>query len=39
MGSRFTLLAQDIVQMVETSEVSVPIRMYGRFIDLFGMTS
>jgi len=39
MGSRFTPLARDIVQMVETSEVSVPIRVYGRFIDLFAMTS
>lgn len=39
MGSRFPLLVRDIEQRVETSEVSVPIRVYGTFIDPFGMTS
>ena len=39
MESRFTIFAQDLVQVVETLDASAPIRVYRRFIDLFGTTS
>jgi hypothetical protein len=39
MESRFTIFAHDRVQMVESSEESVPIRVYRRYIDLYETTS
>lgn len=39
MESRFTLFAWDLVRVVETLDVSVPIRVYRRFRDLFWTTS
>ncbi len=39
MESRFTLLARDVAQMVDTWEIRAPIRVYRRFGDLFGITS
>jgi hypothetical protein len=39
MESRFTLLAQDMVQMGDLQEVRAPTRVDRRFGDLFGATS